>query len=90
MQQRTRIIVWSSAALVVALLLAFTVLNKGWWKNRVVNKWGGSNPHLKEAGEGYWNGMKLIELVSLYYLGYPTWEPPGPAPSGTGSFSGTL
>lgn len=88
MTPRTRIVIWSGAAIGVALLL-FTVLNKTWWKNRVLSKWAGSNPYLKEQGPDYWNSYSLLGLIGLYANGLESWEPPGPAPSGTGAFSGT-
>lgn len=89
MTKQARIIVWSSAAVLVALLL-LTVLNKRWWKNRVLTKWAGSNPYLREQGPDYWSTYSLLGLIGLYANGLESWEPPGPAPSGTGEFSGTV
>jgi hypothetical protein len=76
-------------ALVVGLLL-FTVFSRKWWVNRVIGKWGGSNPYLKEQGPDFWKTFPLVGLAGLYYNGQESWEPPGAAPSTEGAFAGEL
>ncbi|WKZ67170.1 MAG: hypothetical protein QY325_04390 [Flavobacteriales bacterium] len=83
----TRNLIIAAVALLV-LVLALTVLRKRWWRNRVVAKWGGSNPYLRTQGDAYWGTYSLGGLIGLYYNGLESWQPPGPAPSEEGEFSG--
>lgn len=82
-----RNLIIAGTALVV-LLLAFTVLRKRWWRNRIIGRWGGSNPYLLTRDDGYWGTYSLGGLIGLYYNGLESWQPPGPAPSTEGEFSG--
>lgn len=93
MTKQARIIVWSSAAVLVALLL-LTVLSKRWWVQRIRSKWvmnrfvfddvvGRWIPEVTDYRDNDLGRYTIAELASTWLNGEEGWyrqgeEPPAP------------